>query len=144
MATDTPQPRTAILSTSPATVTWASGQLFNGYAWFGLVLPNSASGYSYKPQLYNALRRQELPRFVKCPIVAGVIDSSTQLFWNNDIDPPGTTYVAYYLDDNNVLIAPASGSATPFSVGSATQVLTVPTLNVPAYTSQQVPSPQTS
>lgn len=137
--TDVPQPRTAALSTSPSTVTWASGTNFNGFCWLGLTMP-SASGVSYKPHLFNALLRQEIPRYIQVPIINGVIDPSTSPYWNADVDPPGTQYVAYWFDSNSVLVAPASGTATPFSIASVTQILTVPTLPVP--TGSSVPVPQ--
>lgn len=139
MSTTPNLPRAAQLSTIPATVVWQSGQNFNGYVWIGLQLPN---GYS-QPTLVNSYIIQQLPRYTKVPIVNGVIDTTTGIFWNSDVDPPGTNYEAYFMDNNNVIIAPVSGSATPFSIGASVATLTVPTLTMPVY-SQTQPVPQTS
>jgi len=139
MGTTPNLPRAAQLSTIPATVTWQSGQNFDGYVWMGLVLPN---GYS-QPTLVNSYIVQQLPNFTKVPIVNGAIDNTTGVFWNSDIDPPGTHYVAYFMDNNNALIAPSSGTATPFSIGGSVATITVPTLPQPVY-SAAAPVPQTS
>ena len=134
-------PRAAQLSTNPAQITWQSTSIgFNGYVWIGLNLPN---GYS-QPSLFNSYITQQLPRFIKVPIVNGTIDSTTQVPYSSDIDPPGTNYVAYYMDNNNAIIAPTSGSASPFSISNSTYTLVVPTLPLPSYTSAVEPVPQTS
>lgn len=140
--TNTPGvPRAAQLSTNPATITWQSTSIgFNGYVWIGLNLPD---GYS-QPSLFNSYITQQLPRFIKVPIVNGTIDTTTGVPYTSDIDPPGTNYVAYYMDNNNAIIAPTSGSASPFSIGNSIQVLTVPPLPLPSYASATEPIPQTS
>ena len=139
MGTTPNLPRAAQLSTIPATVQWQSGQNFDGYVWMGLVLPN---GYS-QPTVVNSYIIQQFPVFTKVPIVNGAIDNTTGVFWNSDIDPPGTQYVAYYMDNNNALIAPTSGTAMPFSIGGSVATLTVPTLPQPVYSAAN-PVPQVS
>lgn len=129
-------PRTANLATSPDPVLWSDGSLYNGYVWFGLTLP---SGYT-TPYLYNSAKSQAIPRYGKIPVTGGVIDSSTKLFWNADIVPPGSTYRFYWFDDNDSLIAPSSGTAGAFTVDAATETITAPTLTVPS--SSSVPVPQ--
>lgn len=138
MPTNTGVPRAAQLS-AVSTISWASGTPFNGAVWVGLNLP---TGYS-QPSLANSYIPQQLPKYIRVPIVNGVIDSTTGVPWNSDIDPPGTSYVVYYIDNNNAVIAPASGTASTFSIGSATQVLTVPTLAQPTISGSSV-FPQTS
>ncbi len=133
-------PRTAQLATNPNPVVWNSGQGFNGYVWLAVNLP---SGYS-QLTMFNSYVTQALPLYIKVPIVNGTIDTTTGVPWNSDIDPPGTSYYAYFCDNNNAVIAPTSGSASPFSVGSSQYTLTVPTLSVPSYASSTPPTPQTS
>ena len=137
-----PTPRTAQILTSPSPVLWQNGQTFDGCLWLGLVLPPAASGNFPAPSLWASQRPQQLPQFTKIPIVGGLIDLITQVFWNSDIDPPGTQYVAYYFDRLNNLIAPASGTATPFTVNSAQFTITVPTLTNPSYVGVVNPVPQ--
>lgn len=140
MSTNSPYvPRSAVLSTSPGTVQWASGNNFNGYVWIGLILP---TGYS-QPTLFNSFIPQQLPRYVKVPVINGAIDTTTAIPWTSDIDPPGSSYVAYWMDNNNTLIAPASGTASAFQITGSSMTLTVPTLTMPVY-SAAAPVPQTS
>lgn len=124
-------PQTAQLLTSPSTVVWSDGKKFDGYVWIGVTLPTTPAGFD-APYLWASQRRQDLPPKCKVPIVNGVIDSTTQLFYNANMNPPGTQYVAYYFSQDDVLIAPASGTATPFSVTASPHTLTVPTLTIPS------------
>lgn len=133
-------PRSATLVTSPATVLWSDGSLFNGYVWLGLKLPLANT----RPTLWNANRQQVLPTYIKVPIVGGIIDNATQIFYTSDMNPPGTTYVAYWFGSDDVLVAPASGTATPFSVTSTPVTLTAPTLTVPTLSGATAPVPQTA
>lgn len=143
-------PQASQLTTSPTTVVWSDGSLFDGYLWVGVVLPTpgpgqSASAVPYTtPFLWAASRAQALPQYVKVPIVNGLIDQTTQLFFNANMDPPGTSYVAYWFDRNNAMIAPANGAATPFTVTSLTTTITVPTLTLPNYSGAVAPVPQFS
>lgn len=133
-------PRAAQLQTSPTIITWVSGQYFNGYVWLGVEVPN---GYS-QLTLTNSYVPQQLPRYIKVPIINGTIDTTTGVPWTSDIDPPGTNYVAYFCDNNNAVIAPTSGSASPFSVAGSTYTINVPTLTMPSYSGQVPPTPQIS
>lgn len=143
-------PQVSQLSTSPNPVVWQDGSLFDGYLWLGLVLPNpgpgmSASAVPYtSPYLWAANRAQKLPQYIKVPIINGSIDQGTQIFFNANIDPPGTTYVAYWFDRNGAMIAPANGSAVPFSVTQTSTTLMVPTLPLPNYSGAPAPTPQFS
>ena len=110
---------------------WSNGSRFDGYVWIGITLPATPAGID-APYLWASQRRQNLPRLIKVPIVNGQIDQTTQLFYNSTMNPPGTTYVAYYYSQDDVLIAPSSGTATPFSVSASPTTLTVPTLTVPS------------
>lgn len=96
------------------------------------------TGYS-NPTLYNSLTVQKIPQYIKVPIVGGQIDTSTFLFYNSDVNPPGSQYVAYWFDNNNTLINPTSGTATPFTVSGPTVTLTAPTLTSPTFATPPVP-----
>jgi hypothetical protein len=134
-------PRAAQLQTNPTQVTWGSNSAgFNGYVWLGLELPN---GYS-QPTLVNSYVTQQLGRYIKVPIVNGSIDQTTGVPWNSDIDPPGTAYVAYYCDNNNTIIAPATSTASAFTINSGMYTLTVPALPSPSYSGVSLPVPQVS
>lgn len=134
-------PRAAQFTTNPATVTWGSNSAgFNGYVFLGLELPN---GYS-QPTIFNSYIPQQFSRYIKVPIINGAIDTTTGAFWNSDIDPPGTSYVAYFCDNNNAIIAPVSGSATLFTIANSTYQLNVPALPSPSYSGVTPPIPQTS
>lgn len=128
------------MATSPNPVVWSGGGNFNGYLFLALQLPQ---GYS-QPTLINSYVQQQLGRYIRVPIVNGTIDTTTAIPWNSDIDPPDTAYVAYFFDNSNALIAPTSGSASPFSVGSATFTINVPSLPRPNYSGVTPPVPQVS
>ncbi len=119
-------PQSVTFLTSPATVTYADGSPFNGFVWLGLDLP---VGYT-KAALWNSQKHQSLPLYVEVCITGGIIDNTTQAFCNPSIEPQNTQYVAYYFDKLKTLIAPASGTATPFTIPNqiGSYTLTVPTL----------------
>lgn len=127
-------PSVATFVSSPGTIAWSDGTLFDGYVWLGLQLPTGDA-----PYLFNSTRPQQLPPYTRIPIIGGQLDNNTGVFYNSNLQPPGTRYVAYYFDSNNVLIAPASGTATPFAVSATPVTLTVPTLTVPALGTAPVP-----
>ncbi len=122
-------PQSSQLITSPQYVRWDDDTLFDGYVWLGVRLPD-CSCHAF-PYLWAAYRLQRLPQFIRVPVVNGQIDQSTQCFFTSNLNPPGCAYVAYWFSQDNVLIAPAANTATPFTVTTATTTLTVPTLPVP-------------
>lgn len=131
-------PRASQFLTDPVGVRWADGTLFDGYVWLGIVLPNNPA-FKF-PWLYGSWRYQQLPRFIKVPIINGAIDSTTQAFYNSDLNPPGTKYVAYWFSSDGTLITPATGSAVPFIISTPFTTLTVPTLTLPS--GENFPVPQ--
>lgn len=133
-------PRSAQFATSPSTVVWSTGELFDGFVWIGIVMPDNTN---YVPNLKSCLKYQPLPQFTKVPVIAGCIDQTTQVFYNADLNPPGTTYKAYWYTPESVLIAPAIGTAVAFSVTGTPVTLTVPTLTTPTYTPSVNPEPET-
>lgn len=71
---------------------------------------------------------QRLPLWVKIPILQGVFDSNSPLFYNDDIDPPETQYVAYFYDSAGKRRGTSSGL---FTVTAATTTVTIPSLTAP-------------
>lgn len=137
-------PRLSTIYTNPTSVTWSDGlTFFDGFLWIGIGLPSGGqSAFQWvTPYMIALMRYQALPAFIKIPIVNGAIDQTTQLMWNQDINPPGTNYVAYWFATDGTLITPASGSATPFTISSLTTTINVPTLTIPS--SPLDPIPQT-
>lgn len=134
-------PPASQLVTNPATVVWSDGTPFDGFLFLGLELPTNTSYAKFG--LWGTLRAQDLPQYIKVPIIAGAIDQATQIYYNQYMTPPGSQYFAYWFTREGVLIAPASGTATGISVTIATTTLTVPTLTVPTYSGAAPPVPQT-
>lgn len=132
MANDAPAvPQTSTLITSPATVVWSDGSKFDGYVWIGVELPATPVGFT-SPYLWSTQRLQKLPKYIKVPVINGVIDNGTSLFYTTNLNPPACLYVAYWYSQFGVLIAPSLGTATPFTVTTDQTTLTVPTLTVPS------------
>lgn len=130
-----PSPQVAGLATSPAQVLWSNGEPFDGYVWLGLVLP---VGYT-ATFLWATQRPLQLPQFIKVPIIGGIIDPTTQIYYNANLNPANTSYVAYFFDRIDNLIAPASGTAVPFTVTANPTTLVVPALTIPAAGTPPVP-----
>ncbi len=143
MACPNPQagalPQVGGFATSPSTVRWSDNETFDGFVWLGLTLPDDSD---FVPSLKAAQRFQPLPRYTKVPIISGTIDTTTQVFYSCDINPPGTMYKAYWYSIDGNLINPPVGTAVAFTVSSATTTLTVPSLPVPTYTPNTLPVPE--
>lgn len=117
-------PRISRLATTPTRVVWSNGGTFDGYLLLTLSLP---SGYT-KHKLKNSLQPLTIPQTTKVPIVDGVIDQSTGVYYNADVNPPGTTYSAAVYDTSDTLIGSVVGTIT---VSAETTTVTIPTLTVP-------------
>jgi hypothetical protein len=129
-------PRTAQLITSPGIVTWSNGYIFDGFLWLGLSLP---TGYT-NIKCFGSQLPQEIPRYIKVPIIAGQLDQTTQIFYTTDMDPPATQYFAYWFDRNNQLITPDPGTAVGFVVSTPVVTIAIPTLTLPSV--GPAPTPQ--
>lgn len=107
--------------------------------WLGLYLP---TGYT-KAALWNSEKYQTIPNYVEIPIIGGIVDNATQAFVNPCIEPQNTQYVAYWFDKLKNLIAPASGTAVPFTIPLQTGSYTLPVPVLPNRTPGViVPVPQ--
>lgn len=135
-------PRTSKFTTSTPIV-WVGGALLDGYMAIGLAFPRDAALVNW-PNLIKgsgSTPPQQLPQWCKIPISAGVFDQGTELWYNADIDPPNTQYVAYFFDNADKLIAPPVGTATFFTISTPTTTITVPSL-VPPTSAVTAPSPE--
>lgn len=113
------------LATSPAVVVWSNGVAFDGYVELTLSLP---TGYTRHVVKGSAVPLT-IPTVTRVPIVAGVINPDTKLYYNSDVNPPGTQYTGIVRDVFGISIA---SLAAPVTVTAATTTLTIPTLNVPS------------
>lgn len=132
--------RTATLS---GTVNWSDGSAFTGYVYVGLALPVNSDGVwtkAYlKDQSYPPVR---IPRWTTVCIEEGVFDPQTKLYFNADLTPPGTKYLAYWYDQANRRIYPATGAtAALFTIDATPFAITLPTLTLPTVASE-VPTPE--
>ncbi len=146
-------PRSSQFQTNPAAVTWSDNvTLFDGFVWLGVALPTSpvfvtppggetsnGTGTQFIPWMIATMRVVYIPPFVKIPICNGAIDQTTQVYYNQDINPPGTIYKVYWFSADGTLLTPASGSGSNLTINSATTVLTVPTLTYPTTLANPVP-----
>jgi hypothetical protein len=106
--------------------TWTNGDPFNGFVALALIRPakTDETSSSWRRLVVNGVSpRQWLPPgFTFIPIVNGKINSALGIYYNSDINPPGSQYIAYYYDSSKVFIA---GPTDPFSVNVATVPLPI-------------------
>jgi len=112
---------------------WSDGSGFQGWLLCGLVCP---SGYP-KMALYNYVGLVDIPIFTMIPIVDGVYNTTTEIFYTTDIEPPGATYVAWLCDKGYKQIGTVS---SPFTVTSATFTPPNITATVPSAGTNPVPN----
>ncbi len=126
MPTTTPR----IAKFPQTTISWTTGDTFNGFLLVSLV-PATLSGTTYTEGDYGYVYPSEqLPPFAIIPIQAGLLNSSLGLYFNEDISPPNTTYIARWYDTTKRLI---SGPSAAFSVTTdPISTLTIPTLTAPS------------
>lgn len=79
----------AQITISPSPLLWSTGATFDGY----LLLTLSAT-----EMLKNSLIPLTLPLITRIPIVDGLIDTETRVYFNSDMVPPGSTYLIQLYD----------------------------------------------
>jgi hypothetical protein len=124
-------------------MTWTDSTLFNGFVLIGLALP-TASGTQFLGVRYgNAGISEAIPQFTKIPVTDGLLNSSCGLFYNADLTPPGSQYVAWTYVPNGPTAGGVcrmiAGPTATFEVTEATFTLPAMTLTVP--TVGTVPTP---
>lgn len=116
-------PRTSAIALSTQAL-WSNGATFDGVLRFTLSSSNGAVG------LKNTDQHTRIPKYTDLRIVDGALaQSEPSLFYNADLNPPGTTYTAQFVDMFGTAIASVAGGA--FSVSNPTTTVTVPVLTVP-------------
>lgn len=110
------------------TVQWTDGTNFNGFLLAGIVPPSNGVTAWTSVAMGDNYPAARLPVWARIPIVDGKYNASCALFYNDDMTPPGSEYVAYYYDATGRQIAGPTAQFTvstdPFTPPSAT--LTAP------------------
>ena len=124
------------------TFTWSTGQLFEGAALIGIVIPTTAgTAISVYPKISYGGSSESYPlpkNFARVPIVDGKLSSVLGLWYNVDINPPNTQYVHYIMDSTNRVVA---GPGTFFTVSATPITLPTLTLTSPVVTAAVAPVP---
>lgn len=114
------QPRSGRLS---GTVFWPDGTtLFNGYVAVASVLPvqNGINAPEWaRISILAGYPTLKLPLWTKIRIQDGVFDQGISLWYNEDMRPYGSTYVAYYYDDTGTSVGPVTGQFTIAAAATA-------------------------
>ncbi len=81
------------------TVTWSDCTLFNGTVWLGLKTMIDGSAQAW-PQFALAHQTVNVPYPVWTPVTItdGQYNNTGGVTYNEDLNPPGTQYVALYKD----------------------------------------------
>ncbi len=122
-------PQVATLDQS-VVVSWANGDLFNGFLLLGLVLPVTTTTWA-EVDLGGQFPGERLPIFTKVPIVSGQFSNSVGVIYTSSLNPPNTRYAGWYYDNSSYPPRQIAGPTATFAVTSATLTPTVPTLTTP-------------
>ena len=127
-------PRIALM-VGNANITWSNNTTaFNGFALVVLQIPTAPAGTQYATVDYgNLYPGMRLPLFQIIPIIQGQFNTACGVYVNDDLVPPGSSYVTYMYDSTNHQVAGPSSSWTvtsntpvnPFTAGGAL-TLTIP------------------
>lgn len=118
-------------STLTGTFSWSNGELFAGYVLIGTGMPVTPGA---NPTAYTSLKRfelgynQRLPQWWLIPIVEGIIDPGSKLYYNADLEPPTSKYYAWWIDAAGKIISgPSIGfTCTTSSTAVPTALLSIP------------------
>ena len=123
-----PLPRIALFDTN-IQYKWSDGTLFNGFMLVEMLLPSDGVTPWAEVDYGNLYPSIKLPLFQRIPIVDGALNDSCGLFYNSDVTPPGSQYLAWYYDASGRQIA---GPTANFTVTSANSTgFTPPLLTLP-------------
>ncbi len=111
------------------TVLWSDGSSFDGMLGIGIKGMVDGGGAAWPSTvLGNRSIRRILPIWAPIDIVEGQFDSNGGVFFNEDLTPPGTQYIASYFDTTGKLVA---GPSTAFTVTATSFTVPALTLTVP-------------
>jgi len=127
-------PRTSKCTTTP--FYWSDGTtLFTGNLVIGLVVPLELQPRGQDPIDWPSLAYggqtllEKLPILTRIPIVNGVARQTEKVFYNADIDPPNSRYVAWMYDRNMVqLTEPTINDTFEVSADSFTPTVGTPVI----------------
>jgi hypothetical protein len=130
------QPRLAKLTDS--SYTWANGTTFTGFVRLGLIV-SKYGGTVDAPEITLATQSpaQPLPLNTVIQITNGKADSQARVFYNADLRPPNSQYVAWWYDSTGTLIA---GPSVQFTVSTDPFSPPTPTLTTPSVGDEIPPS----
>lgn len=112
------------------TVIWSDGTLFNGFALISYVPATGGAGTYTETDFGRTSPAEQLPQFAMVPIIDGLYNTALGLYFNAEISPPGSTYIARIYDTTKRVIG---GPTAPFTVTTdpinsiPSMTLTVPT-----------------
>jgi hypothetical protein len=120
------------------TVVWSDGSLFDGILAVGIKGMVDGGGAAWpSATLGNRSLHRTLPIFAPIDIVEGVFDANAGVFYNEDLTPPGTQYVAWYYDSTGKQVA---GPSAAFTVTASSFTVPALTLTVPSIGPNPVPN----
>lgn len=119
------------------TITWSDGTPFDGVCWIGLKSLVNGSAVAWPTiSLGNRSTRRSVPVWAPIPVTEGAFGTDFGVYYNADLTPHNSQYIAYYYDSNGVQIA---GPSTAFSVSTPTFTVPSLTLTVPSMGSNPTP-----
>lgn len=112
------------------TVLWSNGSTFSGYI-LCILIPPTVGGSIYQTIAVKGFQpQQRVPLFTRVPIKLGKYHAEAGLWFNEDLTPPATEYVAYWYDDTNRLIT--ASPSIHFTVTTDPFTPPTPTLLIPS------------
>lgn len=127
-----PIPRAGLPS---GTVQWSDGTNFNGSVWIAFTGMQSGSATWGSPALPSG---RPIASQYLIQIIDGKYDGIGGVFYNADVVPPGTAYVANYYDSTNT---PVGSQTAQFSVTASTFTIPSVTLTPPIIGTIPTPAP---
>lgn len=122
-------PTTLRTGVPTGTITWSDGTPFDGTVGIGLKHLVDGSSVDWPSiSLGNSANRRPVPRWTTIAINEGAFDAAAAVFYNADLTPPNSQYVARYADANGKLVSPLTSA---FTVSSSTFTIPAVTLTLP-------------
>jgi hypothetical protein len=111
-------------------IVYSGGQPFTGFILIGIVSPTNGAGTTtYMPStLGYTFPDYPLPTFTRASVINGYLDGISGCYYNADMNPPNTQYVAWYYDENGTQLA---GPTAFYTVSTPTNQPPLLTLTTP-------------
>lgn len=112
------------------TIAWSDGTPFDGVMGIGLKGLVNGSGAAWPTiALSNQAVRRPVPVWAPIPIIEGAFSTEFGVYYNADLNPPNSQYIAYIYDNNGVQVA---GPTIAFTVSTPTFTPPSLTLTLPS------------